>query len=205
MEKILSALLLSFAALFPLVNPIGAIPVFCSLTADSSGEYRKKAALKTSINVFFILLVFYLVGEFVLEFFGISLGVLKIAGGLIVAHTAWEMVTSKSKLSHEESSEMHAKDDISFTPMALPLLSGPGSIGVAIGMSIPGYQTEYTLGISAGILLISIVVYTALLLSSPILKLLGKTGVGILNRIMGFFILAIAVQLVVHGIMMVNH
>jgi multiple antibiotic resistance protein len=69
MDNIFSALLLAFAALFPLVNPIGAIPVFCTLTAESTGEQRRKAALKTAINVFFILLVFYLVGEFVLEFF----------------------------------------------------------------------------------------------------------------------------------------
>ncbi|MCX6166072.1 MAG: NAAT family transporter [Ignavibacteriae bacterium] len=202
MENFISALVLAFVALFPLVNPIGAIPVFCTLTTNSSSEQRKKTALKTAINVFFILLIFYFVGEFLLEFFGISLGVLKIAGGLIVANTAWEMVTSKSKLSTEEHNEIQTKEDISFTPMALPLLSGPGSIGVAIGLSVQGYQISYTCGISAGILLMAVTVYIALLLSLPLFKLLGKTGVGVLNRIMGFFILAIAVQLIVNGIFM---
>jgi multiple antibiotic resistance protein len=202
MDNFLSALVLAFAALFPLVNPVGAIPVFCTLTANSSNEQRKKTALKTAVNVFFILLIFYFIGEFLLEFFGISMGVLKIAGGLIVAHTAWEMVTSKSKISEEEHDEIQQKEDISFTPMALPLLSGPGSIGVAIGLSIQGNEIGHTFGISAGILLMAISVYIALLLSLPLYKLLGKSGVGVLNRIMGFFILAIGVQLVVNGILM---
>jgi len=203
MENFLSTLLLSFVALFPLVNPVGAIPVFCSLTANSSIGDRKKTAFKTAINVLIILLVFYLIGEFILEFFGISLGVLKIAGGLVVAHTAWDMVASKEKFSTEEHTEMQSKQDISFTPMALPLLSGPGAIGVAIGLSIPSYEISYTSGIAAGILLTSVSVYVALLLAIPLLKILGKTGVGVLNKIMGFFILAIAVQLIVNGVLMI--
>ncbi|MDD5363654.1 MAG: MarC family protein [Ignavibacteria bacterium] len=200
MENFLSTLAISFVALFPIVNPIGAIPVFCSLTSNSTVEERKKTAFKTALNVFIILLAFYFLGEFVLGFFGISLAVLKISGGLIVAHTAWEMVTSKKKLSAEEHQEVQEKEDISFTPMALPLLSGPGSIGAAIGLSIQGYQLSYIGGISAGILLTAISVYIALMLSLPLLKILGKTGVGVLNKIMGFFILAIAVQLIVNGI-----
>jgi len=202
MENFFSALSISFIALFPLVNPVGAIPVFCSLTANDSSKQRRKTALKTAISVLIILLVFYYIGEFLLEFFGISLGVLKIAGGLIVAHAAWEMLTSKNRLSNDEHNEIQTKEDISLTPMALPLLSGPGSIGVAIGMSIQGYEIGYTLGISAGIIMMAVVVYISLLLSIPLYKVLGKTGVGVLNRIMGFFILAIAVQLVVNGIFM---
>lgn len=204
MENIFSTILIAFAALFPLVNPVGAIPIFCSLTNNNSNEQRKKAALKTSINVLFILLVFYLVGEYLLEFFGLSLGVLKIAGGIIVAHSAWEMITSKTKITDEENTEMQTKEDITFTPMALPLLSGPGSIGIVIGLSITGYAFEHTIGTSLGILLIAVTVYIALLLSIPILKLIGKTGVGVLNKIMGFFILAIAVQLVVSGIKLIS-
>ena len=202
MENFLSSLVLSFITLFPLVNPIGAIPVFCTLTSDSPVEFRKKTAFKTAFNVLIILLAFYFIGEFLLEFFGISLGVLKIAGGLIVAHTAWEMVTGKKKLSSEERDEIQEKEDISFTPMALPLLSGPGSIGAVIGLSIQGYQAGYTFGICAGILLTVLSAYIALMLSLPLMKVLGKTGVGVLNKIMGFFILAIAVQLIVNGINM---
>jgi multiple antibiotic resistance protein len=136
-----------------------------------------------------------------LDFFGISLGVLKIAGGLIVAHTAWEMVSGHHKLSHEENTEVETKEDISFTPMALPLLSGPGAIGVVIGLSYTNQNhLIFYSGTSIGILLIAISAFISLRLSMPLFKLLGKTGVGVLNRIMGFFILAIAVQLVFNGI-----
>ncbi|MCE1164162.1 MAG: MarC family protein [Bacteroidetes bacterium] len=203
MENFLSSVGITFAVLFPLVDPVGAIPVFCTLTSDSTSAYRTRTALKTSLNVMFVLLAFYFVGEFILEFFGISLGVLKIAGGIIVAHTAWEMLVSKDKLSDEEHKEVAAKEDISFTPMALPLLSGPGAIGAAIGLSIQGSQEAHTLGVSVGILLTSVSVLASLLLSFPLMKMLGKTGIGVLNKIMGFFILAIAVNLVASGIMMI--
>jgi multiple antibiotic resistance protein len=202
MESFFSAVALAFVTLFPIVDPPGAVPVFCTLTADSTVAVRRKTALKTALNVFIILLVFYFVGEFILEFFGISLGVMKIAGGVVVAHTAWDMLTSKDKIQSADEKEMQSKEDISFTPMALPLLSGPGAIGAAIGLSIPGTQIIYTLGISTGVFLTAVAVYIALMLSIPILRILGKAGIDILKRIMGFFILAIAVQLVVSGIIM---
>lgn len=199
MDNLFIAIGIAFASLFPVINPLGAIPVFCSLTSDNTNQYRKKMALKTSINVFFILIVFFFVGKLLLVFFGISLGVLKIAGGLIVAHTAWEMVTGNRKLSSEEKTEVETKKDISFTPMALPLLSGPGSIGVVIGLSSHQSYLIFYSGSAIGIILIALTVYIALILSMPLFKLLGKTGVGVLNRIMGFFILAISVQLMVNG------
>ncbi len=200
MENFFSALALAFVSLFPIVNPLGAIPIFCSLTANLPGKHRNKTALKTSLNVFLVLLVFYLLGEFILEFFGISMGVLKIAGGIIVMHTAWEMLTNKERISRETQVEAHTNEDISFAPMALPLLSGPGAIGAVIGLSLQGYETGYTFGIGAGILLIAVTVNVALLLSIPLMKILGKTGIEVLKKIMGFFILAIAVQLIVSGI-----
>jgi multiple antibiotic resistance protein len=201
LDNIFITIGIAFASLFPVINPLGAIPVFCSLTSDNTDEYRKKMALKTSVNVFFILIVFFFIGELLLDFFGISLGVLKIAGGLIVAHTAWEMVSGHHKLSHEENTEVETKEDISFTPMALPLLSGPGAIGVVIGLSYTNQNhLIFYSGTSIGILLIAISAFISLRLSMPLFKLLGKTGVGVLNRIMGFFILAIAVQLVFNGI-----
>ncbi len=200
LENAVSHLMIVFVSLFPLVNPFGAVPVFCSLTSADDIKRRKKIALKTSINVFIILVVFLLVGNFVLEFFDISLSVLKIAGGLIVAHTAWDMVTGKQKLSSEERSEVESKEDISFTPMAMPLLSGPGSIGVVIGLSGKNMPAENYIGYIIGVLLIAVSCYVILLLSISLLKYLGKTGIGVLNRIMGFFILAIAVQLIVTGL-----
>ena len=131
-----SAATTTFLALFPIVNPLGGVPLFFSLTADYSPQERRRTALKTALDVIAILVIFMLFGRFVLNFFGISLPVLKIAGGLIVANTAWGMVTGSSRVTTEERSEAMTKEDISLTPMAMPMLSGPGSIGVVMGLSL---------------------------------------------------------------------
>ena len=200
LENFLTSAGIAFITLFPLVNPIGAVPVFISLASDFEADYRAQQARKTAVNVAIILIVFFFVGELLLRFFGISIYVLKIAGGLIIAHTAWEMVTSKSKLSREEDTESQSKSDISFTPLAIPMLSGPGSIGAVITLSSHEQNVFSYLGASAGIILIGVASYICLKLATPLFKLLGKTGVGVLNRIMGFFILAIAVGLITEGI-----
>jgi multiple antibiotic resistance protein len=92
----------TLVALFPIANPVGAIPVFYSLTESDNRSERKQQARRTALNVVWILAVFLIAGRTVLEFFGISLNVLRIAGGLLVAHAAWEMVTSKQRLTDSE-------------------------------------------------------------------------------------------------------
>jgi len=190
----------TFLALFPIVNPFGGVPLFFSLTADFPTEERRRTALKTSFYVIAILVVFMLFGRFVLNFFGISLPVLKIAGGLIVANTAWGMVTGSSRMTHEESSEALTKQDISLTPMAMPMLSGPGSIGVVMGLAAHADNMLAYLGMVLGILAIGLIVYLFLCLGGPFVKRLGPGAVGAINRIFGFLILAIAVQLVWDGV-----
>jgi len=106
----------TFLALFPIVNPLGGIPMFFTLTTGYPDKDRDKAALKTAFYVLAILAVFMMFGRFVLHFFGISLPVLNIAGGLIVANTAWGMVTSSSRVTVAESDEAMTKEDISLTP-----------------------------------------------------------------------------------------
>ena len=190
----------AFSVLFPLINPIGGVPAFSGLTANDTAEFRKSQARKTAINVFIILITFLLIVELLLELFGISLGVLEIAGGLIVANTGWKMVNSKADDEHSDTTK-GANVDISFMPMAMPILSGPGAIGAVIGLSINAKEIEDYIGFVLGILLIGIVVYLFLLLSLPLMKKLGSKGINVLTRMMGFFILAIAVNLVFEGIM----
>src|SRR4051812_46220926 len=116
----------TFLALFPIVNPFGGVPLIYALTTSFSRPERKREALMTALYVVAILVAFMLFGRFVLNFFGISLPVLKIAGGLIVANTAWGMVTGNSRMTEDESHEAANKEDIALTPMAMPMLSGPG-------------------------------------------------------------------------------
>ena len=190
----------TFVALFPIANPLGAVPIFYSLTADDSRSYRTRQAKRVAVNVVVVLAVFLVMGRSLLEFFGISLGVLRIAGGLLVAHTAWEMVTARQRLTANESHAAIDKEDISFTPMTIPIVGGPGAIGIVIGISARISHVEEYMGCFLGITGLGIVLYFCLALGEPLIAALGKNELGALNRVLGFFILAIAVQLIADGV-----
>jgi multiple antibiotic resistance protein len=195
-----SAAVATFLALFPIVNPFGAVPIFFSLAADLPHAERTRTAVKTAAYVVTILIVFLFFGRFVLILFGISLPVLKIAGGLIVANTAWGMVTGSSRMTPAERNEASTKEDISLTPMAMPMLSGPGSIGVVMGLAADAASPVSYLGMVIGIAALGLAVYLFLQLGGPLVKRLGPGAAGAINRIFGFLLLAIAVQLVCDGI-----
>jgi len=199
MQLFLSYTFGTLIALLPITNPIGAIPIFYSLTVHSTPSYRLEQARKIAINVVGVLLTFLLIGKLILSFFGLSLGVLRIAGGLIVGHTAWEMVTARRRLTPVEQQDAADKDDISFTPMAVPIIGGPGAIGVVLGLSTQASDWSDYVGCGLGIGLLGLIVYGSLRLGEPLVEKLGATGLGALNRILGFLILSIAVQLVTHG------
>jgi multiple antibiotic resistance protein len=198
-QQFFSSTLGILTALFPIANPIGAVPIFYSMTVSDSKAYRHRQAQQTTMNVVLVLVAFLLAGRLILSFFGISLGVLQIAGGLIVAHTAWEMVTARQRLTESEHQEAMDKEDISFTPMAVPIISGPGAIGVVISLSerVSGWMSY--LGCVVGIVLFGMVLYLCLTLGEPLIRIMGKNGIGAMNRILGFFILGIAVELMANG------
>jgi multiple antibiotic resistance protein len=190
----------TFLALFPIVDPFGGIPIFFTMTASWTAKDRNKTALKTGIWVFVILVTFLFIGRFVLSFFGISLPVLKIAGGLIVANTAWGMVTSHARITPEESHEAEDKEDISLTPLAMPLMSGPGAIGVVMALAAHVDNAASYFGMVIGIAAVALTVFLFFFMGGPLVRRLGPSAVGAINRIFGFLILAIAVQLVWDGV-----
>src|SRR6202162_2700530 len=189
----------TFLALFPIVDPFGGIPIFFTMTANWSPQERRRTAFKTGVWVFVILVTFLFFGRFVLHFFGISLPVLQIAGGLIVANTAWGMVTSTARITPAESHEAESKEDISLTPLAMPLMSGPGAIGVVMEVAAHVDNSAAYLGIVIGIAAIALSVTLFFLLGGPLVRRLGPGAVGAINKIFGFLILAIAVQLMWGG------
>jgi multiple antibiotic resistance protein len=190
----------TFLALFPIVNPFGGVPFFYALTAGYTRGERNISALKTAFYVFLILVFFLFLGRFVLNFFGLSLPVLRIAGGLIVAHSAWGMVTAKERVTVAEGDEAATKEDISLTPMAMPMLSGPGSIGVVMGLAATTASLLSDVGMVLGIAALGVAVYLFLRLGGPLVARLGPTATGAINRIFGFLILAVAVQLIWDGL-----
>lgn len=190
----------TFLALFPIVDPFGGIPIFFSLTSSWTAKDRHRVAMKAGFWVFVILVTFLFFGRFVLYFFGISLPVLKIAGGLIVANTAWGMVTSTARMTPAESHEAENKEDISLTPLAMPLMSGPGAIGVVMALAAHVDNAGAYFGMVIGIAAIALSVVLFFCMGGPLVRKLGPSAVGAINKIFGFLILAIAVQLVWDGV-----
>ncbi|HEY9619505.1 MAG TPA: MarC family protein [Crinalium sp.] len=199
MHQFLFHAIATFLALLPIANPLGAIPIFHSLTETGTRSHRRYQAWHTSINVIWVLALFFVAGQFILEFLHISLGVLRIAGGLLVAHTAWEMATSHQKMAAHKPPSSTYPDDISFTPMAVPLVSGPGAIGVVMSLSATANYWPGYMGCLFGIVLLGASLYACLALGDPLFDRLGKHGTVALNRLLSFFILAIAIQFIADG------
>jgi multiple antibiotic resistance protein len=200
MAALLTAAPVGYVALFPVVNPFGNVPIFYSLTAGADRAERRRALLKTAAYVTVILTVFLIAGQSLLHFFGIDLPVLRIAGGLVVGHAAWRMVSSHTDLDPATHSPAPAAADVAFSPMAMPMLAGPGAIGVVIGLTARhGNWLSYP-GYVLAILAIGATCYVVLRVGGPISQRVGRSGMDALNRVFGFFTLAIAVEFVVKGI-----
>lgn len=189
----------ALAALLPITNPVGALAAYAGLAGGLEPAEVRKQATRTGIYVFAILAVFTLFGSLVLSAFGITLGALQIAGGLVVAHSGFGMLASSPQLNPKEHSEAEAKIDISFSPMALPLIAGPGAIGVCIALTARYPNWSDRLGIVISAAIISAIIIVVLRYGTPLVDRIGTTGIGALIRVLGFLILAIGVELVVHG------
>ncbi len=198
-HEFVTAVIATFLALVPITNPIGAVPVFYSLTANLSPYQQQWQARQTALYSAAVLVIFLITGPVILSFFGISLGVLKIAGGLLVAQTAWEMVMVRQRLTDPENQEAFDRADISLIPMAIPIVSGPGAIGIVMGLAPAGLNWGYYLGCLVGIGAVGLTLYICLRSGRPLVQILGRNGIGAFNRVLGFFILAIAVQMIADG------
>ncbi|MEL6778904.1 MAG: MarC family protein [Cyanobacteria bacterium J06597_16] len=199
------------AALFPVIDPIGGVPIFLVLTAGVPKVLRDRYAKRIAINVVLLLIGFLLVGGGILRFFGISLEVVRIAGGIVVFHAAWNTMNAESRLSDLENEDAAQRagqhEDISFMPMTIPLLAGPGAIAVALGLAaeasrgVEGLETaQNLLAIAVAIGIIGLIIYIALRSSTLLLKWLGAGGIHALSRLLGLFVMAIGVQLILNGI-----
>ncbi|MGF1669110.1 MAG: MarC family NAAT transporter [Balneolaceae bacterium] len=193
----------SFSSLFSVVNPFAAMPVFLALTDKQDHRERVRTAKKACIYMFAILTVFLFIGTYILSFFGISLAGIRIAGGLIIMRAAYSMLNpdiSGKKLSKEDEKAAMEKEDISFSPLALPLLSGPGSIAVVIGLASQAVNfTDYIVH-SVAIIIVVLTAYLILRLAPTLAKYIGASGLNIMTRLMGFIALAISVQFILSGI-----
>ncbi|WP_210486234.1 MarC family protein [Rufibacter aurantiacus] len=197
-------LLATFSALFSVVNPFGAMPVFLTLTHDDSPARRKQQAFRACLYMIMILTVFFLAGQAVLDFFGLRIHDLRIAGGIMIMRAGLDLLNPKEdskKISKDVVAEGVEKEDISFTPLAMPLLSGPGSIAVVISLftkSLTYFDMVLTV---LGIILLGAVSYTILLFSPRLMIFMGKAGLAALTKIMGFIVLSLGVSFIVTALL----
>lgn len=193
----------AFAALLPITNPIGAVAVFAGLTVGQPAAQVRRQALRTGVYVFVILATFTLVGSLVLHAFGITIPALQIAGGLVVAHSGFGMIIQRDKLTATEQTHASAAADVSFSPMALPLVAGPGAIGLVIALVARNPGLEQRVGVLLGSFALAVLIAVTLRFGTPLVDRLGPTGIGALGRVMGFLILAIGVELALNGVLAV--
>lgn len=200
MQEFATAFGLSFAAMFPMLNPIGHAPMFYALTENDSAAYRHRQALKSSVYAVVILAIALLAGDYILAFFAITLDDLRIAGGILVGRTAWAMLANNSRVTAVEHEAAQDKDDISLTPMATPILSGPGAMSLAVGLISYGRTPVEYGGYLAGFVALGVLTWVCLRWSDVLVQAISVNAIGAMNRILGFLILSIGVDLIVKGV-----
>jgi multiple antibiotic resistance protein len=208
--ELIRYVLLVVAALIPIANPFSSAPLFISMTTGANKKQRQHIARLSCFYMFIVLTVFLFLGTAILNFFGISMFALRIAGGLIVATIGFNMVFDQSDSNSDESEidyELKDYTEIAFTPLAMPMLSGPGSISVVMGMAAKLAEVEsiehtmygYAI-ITVGIAISAFICWLVLRASGSVVNLLGKKGIDALTKIMGFLLVGIGVEFLIAGL-----
>ena len=193
-------LITAFATLFVVIDPPGLVPLFIALTRGMGAEQRKAMARRACLIAACLLLVFGLAGEAILSFIGISMPAFRIAGGILLFLTALDMLFER-RTQRREGREAEPDHDPSVFPLATPLIAGPGAIAsviLLVGEAGPGWLgTLAVLGLMAGMM---VVTYGFLLASPPMERMLGRTGVIVITRLLGMLLAALSVQFVIDGV-----
>lgn len=191
-------------SLFSIVDPPGAIPVYVALTSDRPKPERDKIALQTSFYFLLILVSFFVAGNYILSFFGLTIHALRIAGGMTLLISGFGLMSGSfaKRRGYDKSVEKHAQErhDIAFSPMAMPMLSGPGSISYLITQFNQHPVWADRGMIMAAIVAVAVLVWGCLRLAPFLFRVFGSGGLNAIARIMGFIVIAIGVQFIVDGL-----
>jgi len=205
------ATFLALAALLPIVNPIGSAAMFLAMTEGEPASLRQNLARKIAMNSFFLLAGSVLIGTYVLRFFGISIPVVQVGGGLVVLATGWQMLNQKEGEAKSDAGRVNcstrpefASEQV-FYPLTLPITVGPGSISVAItlGANLHGGEFNRALLIVDALIASAIVAFIVLLCyryAEPLSRRMGQTGMSVTVRLCSFLLLCIGVQIVWNGV-----
>ena len=192
-----------FAALLAIVNPVGAIPIFINLTADQDEGVRNKNGFMASISMGIILIVVLFSGEAVLRFFGISVGSFRVGGGILILLMAISMLharMSRVKQTEEEKLDSAERDSVAVVPLGTPLLAGPGAISTVILYAQRYTSVAHYLYLLGVIVLLICLTFLSFRLAPIIARLLGKTGINVVTRLMGLIMAAVGVEFIANGL-----
>lgn len=205
--EVLQSCLLVLTALFPIVNPVGNTPIFLSLTPGYSSSARAILSRKIALNSFWLLTGSMLIGSHILDFFGLSIPVVQLGGGIIVIATGWTLLQQEPDQARAKAERKVSSQDIAnraFYPLTLPLTVGPGSISVAItlGANQTPHRTPGVRLVAAvvGPALMAFTIYLSYLFAERLARILGQTAMNVIVRLMSFILLCIGVQIVWNGI-----
>lgn len=201
MNELVTFGILSFTSFFTLINPLGTMPIFMTMTASLDQKHRTKTAKKASIVAFFTIILFAFSGQLLFKFFGISVNSFRIVGGVIFFLMGMDMLHARlGKVKINDSEIKNYVNDISITPLAIPMISGPGVLTNVIVLMEDAGSVNMKLVLLASILVVMIVTFVILYSSSRIIKFLGETGNNVLMRLMGLIVMVIAVEFFFSGL-----
>lgn len=188
-----------FAALFSVINPLGTVPIFVGLTTEETNRERNQTALLTSVNVVVILIISFFAGTYLLDFFGISLNALRIAGGMIIVTSGFALLTGsfskhKGMKNKRVKKDLDKREKFSLTPLAIPMLAGPGSISLLITFNQEYQEWSEMAFVIFAVIAVGIATLLILRSSHYISKILGASGINAISRIVGFIVISIGVE-----------
>ncbi len=192
-----------FAALLAIVNPVGAIPIFINMTSDQDAKLRNQNGLMASFSMGLILVVVLFSGEAILRFFGISVGSFRVGGGILILLMAISMLharLSQVKQTAEEELDSAERDSVAVVPLGTPLLAGPGAISTVILYAQRYTSVAHYLYLFAVIVLLVGLTALSFRLAPSIARLLGKTGINVVTRLMGLIMAAVGVEFIANGL-----
>jgi multiple antibiotic resistance protein len=194
--------LFKFTSLLFVVDPWGAIPAFLVMTSGDSLSRRRMTAVKAAATACLVLMAFALGGSALLKMLGITMAAFRIAGGVVLFLVAFDMIRAQrpSQQSPGEIEEGRAKEDVAITPLAIPMLSGPASLGTVILLAGQAGSAAELAGVYLAIALVALVSLAVLLFAATFFHRLGSSGINVLSRILGLLLTAIAVQFIIDGL-----
>lgn len=202
MSDFLQFALITFTSVLFIVDPIAVIPTYLVITQNETPEHRRRTALRACVAAAILMIVFGLAGRLIFRLFGITLPAFRIAGGLILWLVAMDMLRARrsTQESSEEIIEGQEKDDVALTPLAMPMLAGPGAISTVMVLSGQARTIPEAVVVYGSVALTAVVSWGALRVGERLVTLLGQTGIRVMTRIMGLLLAAVAIQFVITGV-----